>query len=266
MEKNSKRFDQCEQIADCTENTGDCEKAALAAKLTDKLTGALIGLARAALADPFLATPDTWKVMVEGLFATITNVNFDEHAVEKLIERVHAAKTALAPMCASCGAPCGRNDDYDMTLLWNAGEDIRSAKSLLLFGIRGIASYACHAMVLGYMDDELNQFLARALFTIGEDWYLEELLSVAMEMEQYNLHCMELLDRANAGTSKGPVPAQGSAKEEKDPSLAGSKHDLLNLKSLLAQAEGKSHGSVCQEQNHSLFLSPNVRSYLMEHL
>lgn len=233
---------QCEQTAGCTGCTGNagvCGKTALVANLQDKLTGALIGLARAALADPFLATPDTWKVMVEGLFATITNVNFDEHAVEELIERVHAAKTVLAPMCASCGAPCGRNNDYDVSLLWNAEEDIRSAKSLILFGIRGVAAYAYHAMVLGYTDEELNQFIARALFTIGEDWELEELLSVAMEVGQYNLNCMKLLDRANTETFGNPVPTKVSLKVEKGPFIVVSGHDLLDLKCLLEQTEGK---------------------------
>ena len=55
-----------------------------------------------------------------------------------------------------------------MRELWTADEDIRSLKSLILFGIRGMAAYAHHAMVLGYEDEELNRFFARALFTVGE--------------------------------------------------------------------------------------------------
>ena len=50
------------------------------------------------------------------------------------------------------GCHCGQTEDYDMSKLWNANEDIRSLKSLILFGIRGMAAYAYHAMVLGYKD------------------------------------------------------------------------------------------------------------------
>ena len=55
------------------------------------------------------------------------------------------------------------NDDYDMNLVWDADEDIRSLKSLILFGIRGMAAYAYHAGVLGYYDERVNKFIAKAL-------------------------------------------------------------------------------------------------------
>lgn len=69
-----------------------------------------------------------------------------------------------------------------MTLLWNAGEDVRSLKSLILFGVRGMAAYAHHAMVLGYTDEEVNRFFAKALFAVGEDWGMDELLPIVMEV------------------------------------------------------------------------------------
>lgn len=56
-----------------------------------------------------------------------------------------------------------------MKLLWNADEDIRSLKSLILFGLRGMAAYAYHAMVLGYSDEEVNTFFYEGMFAIGED-------------------------------------------------------------------------------------------------
>ena len=68
------------------------------------------------------------------------------------------------------GSRCGSNDDYDMDLLWNAQEDIRSLKFLILFGVRGMAAYAHHTIVLSYTDEEANRFFAKALFAIGEDW------------------------------------------------------------------------------------------------
>lgn len=126
-----------------------------------------------------------------------------------------------------------------MTDLWTADEDIRSLKSLILFGIRGIAAYAYHALVLGYRDEDLNRFIARALFVIGEDWEMEELLPVVMEVGKYNLTCMEMLDKANTETFGTPVPTTVPLKIEKGPFIVISGHDLLDLKLLLEQTEGK---------------------------
>ena len=190
---------QCEQTAacsGCTGKAGVCGKTADVAQLQDELTGALVGLSRATDGG-MKATPEMWRLMIEGLFTTVTNVNFNENTIRELIGRVHAEKARLAPDCAGCAAPCGRTGDYDMNLLWNADEDIRSLKSLILFGVRGMAAYAHHAMVLGYTDDEVNRFFAKALFVIGEDWGMEELLPVVREVGEKNLKCMALLDKAN---------------------------------------------------------------------
>ena len=232
---------QCEQTAGCSGCTGKagvCGKPAAVANLQDQLTGALIGLARATDGGK-LAGDTTWKLMIEGLFTTITNVNFNEETVSALIRKVHAEKERLAPMCSGCGASCGRNEDYDLSLVWTAQEDIRSLKSLILFGIRGMAAYAYHAMVLGYTDEDLNRFIGKALFAVGEDWNMEQLLPVVMEVGKYNLTCMELLDRANTETFGAPVPTTVPLKVEKGPFIVISGHDLLDLKLLLEQTEGK---------------------------
>lgn len=232
---------QCEQTAGCTGCTGDagiCGKTANVANLQDELTGALIGLARATDGDTF-PKASTWKTMIEGLFSTITNVNFDEQTIRELIQRIHTEKEELVPRCSCCGSPCGRNDDYDMSLLWYADEDIRSLKSLILFGIRGVAAYAYHAMVLGYTDEELNRFISKALFAIGEDWDMEQLLPIVLEVGKYNLICMEMLDRANTETFGHPVPTKVSLKVEKGPFIVVTGHDLQDLKLLLEQTKGK---------------------------
>ena len=127
---------QCEQTAGCagcTGKAGVCGKTADVAKLQDELTGALIGLARATDGDAPV-NADTWRLMIEGLFTTVTNVSFNEKTIRELIDRVHEEKARLVPGCSGCGSRCGSNDDYDMNLLWNAEEDIRSLKSLILFG------------------------------------------------------------------------------------------------------------------------------------
>lgn len=232
---------QCEQTAGCTGCTGKagvCGKTADVANLQDQLTGALIGLART-ISGNEVSDPSTWDLIIEGLFTTITNVNFHGETVQKLIDRVHQEKLAYTPMCSSCVSSCGKNDDYDLSLIWSAQEDIRSLKSLILFGIRGIAAYAYHALMLGCRKEELNRFLARALFVLGEDMGMEELLPVVMEVGKYNLTCMELLDKAHTETFGNPAPTIVPLTVEKGPFIVISGHDLLDLKLLLEQTEGK---------------------------
>ena len=149
-------------------------------------TGALVGLSRAVDNAPD-ANEGTWRLMIEGLFTTVTNVSFNEKTIRELIDRVHEEKARLVPGCSGCGSRCGRNDDYDMNLLWNAQEDIRSLKSLILFGVRGMAAYAHHAMMLGYADEKVNRFFAKALFAVGEDWDMDALLPIVMEVGEKNL-------------------------------------------------------------------------------
>ena len=232
---------QCEQTSGCTGCTGKagvCGKTAPTAALQDELTGALIGLARAA-SDEALPTERTDRLLIQGLFTTITNVNFNEKTIQNLIHLVHEEKKRLVPDCSVCGSPCGRTEDYDLSLLWNAQEDIRSLKSLILFGIRGVSAYAYHAMMLGYTDEELNRFFCKALFAVGENWGVDELLPLALEVGKYNLTCMELLDKANTETFGTPAPTEVSMKVEKGPFIVVTGHDLLDLKLLLEQTEGK---------------------------
>ena len=233
---------QCEQTAGCTGCTGNagvCGKRAETAELQDKLTGALVGLARAAEGNGDMVTKDTDRLIIEGLFATITNVNFNDETISALIDRVHAEKDRLFPSCLRCASVCGRNEDYDMRSIWDGDEDIRSLKSLILFGIRGVAAYAYHASVLGYTDEEVNKFFYKALFTIGTDWGMDELLPVVLEVGEVNLKCMALLDKANTETYGLPAPAEVSLTVEKGPFIVISGHDLYDLKQLLEQTENK---------------------------
>lgn len=239
MEKNMFCF-QCEQTAGCNGCTGKrgvCGKTADIAKAQDELTGALIGLAKTCGNNP--KTADTDRVIIEGLFTTLTNVSFNEETIRVMIERVEEEKSRIAPGCGTCVAKCGNTDNYDMEQIWNADEDIRSLKSLLLFGIRGVAAYAYHAMVLGYQSEEVNFFLYKALATLSMDLGMEELLPVVLETGKVNLTCMELLDRANTETYGIPKPTEVSMKVEKGPFIVVTGHDLRDLKLLLEQTEGK---------------------------
>ena len=234
---------QCEQTAGCkacTGASGVCGKKADTAELQDQLTGALIGLARATEGNEALINETTDRLVLEGLFTTITNVNFNNETISALIKKIEAEKERLVPKCLCCSSACGRNDNYDMNELWNANEDIRSLKSLILFGIRGVAAYAYHADVLGYRDADVNQFFYKALFAIGmKDWGMDELLPIVLEVGEINLKCMALLDKANTETYGNPIPTEVSLTVEKGPFIVISGHDLYDLKQLLEQTEGK---------------------------
>ena len=232
---------QCEQTAGCagcTGKAGVCGKTTEVAELQDQLTGALVGLSRAVDNAPD-TNEGTWRLMIEGLFTTVTNVNFNEKTIRDLIDRVHAEKARLIPNCSGCPSSCDRNDDYDMAQLWTAQEDIRSLKSLILFGVRGMAAYAYHAMVLGYTDEEVNRFFAKALFAVGEDWGMDELLPIVMEVGEKNLQCMALLDKANTEAYGTPTPVTVPLTVEKGPFIVITGHDLHDLKLLLEQTAGK---------------------------
>ena len=231
---------QCEQTAGCsgcTGNAGVCGKSANTAKLQDELTGALIGLAKSCGNNP--KTENTDRIIIEGLFTTITNVNFNDETLKEMIAKVKAEKNKIVPDCSACQNPCGNTDDYDMNNLWNDNEDIRSLKSLILFGIRGMAAYAYHAMVLGYTSDEVNSFFYRALSVIGYDMDMDLLLPVVLEVGEKNLICMELLDKANTETFGTPTPTTVPLSVEKGPFIVITGHDLYDLKLLLEQTKDK---------------------------
>ena len=124
-----------------------------------------------------------------------------------------------------------------MNNIWNADEDIRSLKSLILFGVRGMAAYAYHAMVLGYTDASLNQFFINALSAFSKDLGMDELLPIVMEVGRFNLLCMELLDKANTESFGDPVPVTVPLTVEKGPFIVVTGHDLSDIKQLLEQTK-----------------------------
>ena len=235
---------QCEQTAGCTGCTraGVCGKSAMTAKLQDTLTGSLISLANTAACSnknsnhslTAALEDEINHLILEGLFTTITNVNFDDASIKELTTRIHAAAAKAANACNVSIV-----SDYDMNNIWNANEDIRSLKSLILFGVRGMAAYAYHAMTLGYTDVSLNQFFLTALDSLSKDWGMNELLPIVMEVGRFNLNCMELLDRANTETFGDPVPVSVSLTVEKGPFIVVTGHDLEDIKQLLEQTKDK---------------------------
>lgn len=222
---------QCEQTAmstGCTGNAGVCGKKSDTANLQDKLTGALIGLACAVKKSSATATTD--KLMLSGLFTTITNVNFNNETINELTEEITKEKVKLSNTCL----------DYDMQNLWNDQEDIRSLKSLILFGLRGVAAYAYHAMVLGYKDEQVNNFFYKGMSAISDsNATVESLLPLVLKTGEINLTCMALLDKANTDSFGIPVPTTVPLTVEKGPFIVITGHDLYDLKLLLEQTANK---------------------------
>ena len=222
---------QCEQTAKntaCTGGCGVCGKPADVANLQDELTAALVDLAAAAEATG--QREEVAQLLQEGLFTTVTNVNFEETSVRQQLAAVRQRQQELGG---------GSALSYDLQTLWTADEDIRSLKSLLLFGIRGVAAYAYHARVLGYTDPEVDAFFSKGLAALKQDLDMAALLPLVLETGAVNLKCMALLDRANTETYGTPAPTTVPLTIEKGPFIIVTGHDLLDLAMLLQQTEGK---------------------------
>jgi hydroxylamine reductase len=225
---------QCEQTAGgkaCTGNAGVCGKSSEIALLQDKLTGELITLAK--VANRHKPSARTQRIMLEGLFATLTNVNFDGKAIQHLIRETREERVRLFAGSAACEA-------FDLSEVWKLPEDQRSLKSLVLFGLRGMAAYAYHALVLGMTDTEVSAFFYKALeAAVDPAQGMEELVPLAMETGRINLRVMEMLDQGNRSVFGTPEPVTVPLTIEKGPFIVISGHDLRDLKMLLEQTDGK---------------------------
>lgn len=227
---------QCEQVAggkSCSGKQGVCGKPADVSDLQDKLTGELIGLSFAV--EQYGSTPVIDQLVIGGLFTTVTNVNFNDKTVQELIDRVVEERNKLAG-----GKGYNTYKGFDLEELWaHKNEDIRSLKSLILFGLRGTAAYAEHAYTLGYTSDRVTQFFYEGLRAVGSDLGMEELLPLTLKVGEVNLECMALLDAAHNDTYGVPTPATVPMEIEAGPFIVISGHDLHDLQLLLEQTEGK---------------------------
>ena len=238
---------QCEQTANgkgCTVN-GACGKKADTANLQDDLTSDLIALA---VAFNGKNTPQTDKLLIEGLFITVTNVNFDNAFIADFRGQINKV-----------GISDSRR--MDMNTLWTDNEDIRSLKSLILFGLRGVAAYAHHAFILGKTSAEVNMFFYKALSAISEDLSADELLAIVLETGSINLKCMELLDSANTTTYGTPTPHVVNCSIEAGPFIVVTGHDLHDLKLLLEQTEGKGINIYTHSEMLPAHGYPELRKY-----
>jgi hydroxylamine reductase len=219
---------QCEQTAGGTGCTkaGVCGKKPEVSRKHDELVCGLVGLARASEGKRTDRRAD--ELVMQGLFATLTNVNFDLARIDTLKQQVKAQKIKL-----------GGAEDSNPDMLFHGDTDIISLRSTLLFGLKGMAAYAWHAYVLGKDNAEVNAWFYKGLRSIGQEHSINEWISLIMEFGQINLKCMALLDEANTSAFGHPVPTKVGLKVETGPFIVVTGHDLLDLKQLLEQTEGK---------------------------
>ena len=170
---------QCQQTAGnkgCI-NTGVCGKQPETAHLQDELVYELIRLATAAH-DAHKHSKLTDRLLIDGLFTTLTNVNFDDEAIRTFTDHVRKERCKLT------------GDDISLVSLWDGANDIVSLRSTLLFGMKGMAAYAHHAMNLGYMDDTVIKWFYKGLCEINKEHTPEEWIDLIMEFGQVNFKCM----------------------------------------------------------------------------
>jgi hydroxylamine reductase len=258
---------QCEQTAKgtgCT-NFGVCGKDPETAALQDLLVYATQGVAMFAKRARELGVKDREAdvFVLEALFSTVTNVDFDPERVKIYIERAHLVREKVKNLYLEACAQRGKTPEKlsgpaqwvpasDLNGLIRQGEEVTlerdverfgeavaGAKHLVLYGLKGMAAYADHAQILGVEEDGVYAFFHETLdFLTRESFTLEELLAKALEVGKYNLKVMELLDQAHTATYGHPVPTPVRITPVRGKAILISGHDLKDLEELLKQTEG----------------------------
>ena len=219
---------QCQQTAGnkCCVNTGVCGKQPETAKLQDELVYELIQLAETAEKNG-QHTKEADRLLMDGLFTTLTNVNFDNEAIKEFTGRVQKEKEKIG------------KDEIAVVSLWEGANDIVSLRSTLLFGLKGMAAYAHHAMNLGFENNAVTNWFYKGLCEINREHSVEEWIELIMEFGRINFQCMELLDHANTSSFGTPTPVKVQTDIKKGPFIVVSGHDLKDLSQLLEQTKGK---------------------------
>lgn len=261
---------QCEQTIGgkaCASTRGVCGKDADTAALQDLLIHSLKGIAvYGKLARELgIKDRDIDLFIIEGLFTTVTNVNFDSKRLEEIIFKSYDIKEKIKNLFlytykkkegkdfdGKLPEVTGWSPDKSLEGLIEQGrkvgllseanpnEDIRSLKELLLYGLKGMAAYADHAFILGKEDEKVSSFFYKGLAALTDDTLsADDLIALIMEFGKVNLTCMEILDAVHTETFGHPVPTKVSLGIKKGPAIIVSGHDLFDLEMLLKQTQGK---------------------------
>lgn len=246
---------QCQETAKNTGCTvkGVCGKDETTANLQDLLVYALQGMAIYAEKIGKPLDKEYGEFIIQTLFSTITNANFDKDRISGLIEKALLMRDELKEKAdhesvealhdAALWKPETREDfDRKATeigiLSYSENEDIRSLKSLVLYGIKGISAYTDHAAVLGHYNDEIFAFIVKALAAIPKELTANELIALVLETGETAVKAMALLDQANTSTYGHPEITKVNIGVGNNPGILISGHDLRDMKDLLEQTEG----------------------------
>ena len=249
---------QCQETAKGTGCTiqGVCGKKATTSRWQDLLLSVTRGIATIANALRGAGVPTDERVgdyMIEALFITITNANFDDQAILGKVDEGVALKKELLALAAANNVALpdyqevkwgGEKTDYEAEgsregVLRNDDEDLRSLKELTVLGLKGMAAYYDHAARLQKRDDEVIAFMERALATVSDpDAGMDTLLNLVLETGKYGVNAMALLDGANTGAYGNPELTKVNIGVGKNPGILISGHDLRDIEQLLEQTEG----------------------------
>ncbi|MFH1768581.1 MAG: hydroxylamine reductase, partial [Candidatus Omnitrophota bacterium] len=260
---------QCEQTfggMGCTVK-GVCGKDSETALLQDLLIFALKGIAVYGYRVRPLGIIDTEcdHFISEGLFSTVTNVNFDRQRLRELINKAYELKEKMKLKflkeyrknygkefadqlpelvnwipADNIEGLINHAKDVGVAVEEGVNQDIISLREILLFGLKGMAAYCDHAFILGYQDEEVSFFFYKGLDALADNSLsTDDLLALIMEFGKVNLRCLELLDKAHNNHFGSPALKKVSLGVKKGPAIIVSGHDLYDLKQLLEQTEGK---------------------------
>jgi hydroxylamine reductase len=230
---------------------GVCGKEESTAQLQDLLIYNLKGIAYLAESKIKKGEDITaiGKLICDSLFATITNANFDNARITELIKGAVAMKKQLAEEAGTKGAPEAASwINTDSTVFIEKGktvgvlstenEDVRSLRELLIYGLKGIAAYTDHAVVLGYSDNDIYKFMIEGLASTLKDLSVDEMIGLVLKCGETGVKAMALLDKANTGTYGNPEITKVNIGVRSNPGILISGHDLKDMEELLIQTEG----------------------------
>lgn len=245
---------QCQETAKnqgCTIR-GVCGKQDPTANLMDLLIYLLKGVSI------FAQKADDADVMAAGhfitkaMFTTITNANFDDDRITKLIKEALDVRNNLrskygnkisTPLhdCAtwySNDPAAFAEKAKSIGVLLTANEDVRSLRELLILGIKGISAYSHHAAVLDYEDKEIYSFIIDALVSTVKDLSVDEMVGYVLKAGTCAANTMALLDKANTSTYGNPEITKVDIGVRNNPGILISGHDLKDLEELFEQTQG----------------------------
>jgi hydroxylamine reductase len=251
---------QCQEAAKGTGCTvkGVCGKTDEVSNLQDLLVYTAKGVSFFAHTAHEKSTPchEADVYVFEALFMTITNANFDDAKIIEKIKAGQLVRNKLRKQLEDSGVTFSEaipdeakiiSETNEQILaqsllvgvLNEKNEDIRSLKSLILIGVKGMAAYAEHAHNLGKHNDSAFAFMHRALYTTTRnDVEVDELVALTLECGSYGVQVMELLDSANTGAYGNPEITKVNIGVRNNPAILISGHDLKDMEELLKQTEG----------------------------